>query len=91
MIGAPVEKVADRFDRFCRRGVDYVGGAELFRRFEPLGLNVDDHNPRRASDASAADCVKPHASGDANRPRRDDDGLYGARAGKGGNVPDRRI
>ena len=35
----------------------------LLGRFEPLGLDVDDHNPRRASEASAADSIKPQASG----------------------------
>src|SRR5690242_4544578 len=63
MIGAAAQKVADCFDRTCLCRVDNVGRTELLGHFEPLGLNVDGHDPGCTGYASAAYRVKSDASG----------------------------
>ena len=81
VVGASGEERADGFDRFGFGGVNDIGCAEPLPRLQPLWLNVDDDNPRRAGDARTTDGVKPNATG-----AEDHDRVAGAHIG---NVQDR--
>src|SRR5579862_6387529 len=69
VIGSSWQKIPHRFNRLRFCGIDDVGGTESSCRVQPLRLDVDGDYPRGASDARAADCIKPDASGpdDHNR------------------------
>ena len=69
MIGASRKQSANRLNGFGLGGIDYISCAELFGCFQPLRLDVDSHDPRRANDACAAYRIKPDASGAENHDR----------------------
>src|SRR5258708_5790685 len=65
------------------RGVE-AGGIHTFHRNSEDGGGCGDTTDLQG-------CTAGFHLGDAGRARGDDDGFYGAGAGKGGDVPDRRV
>jgi hypothetical protein len=95
VVSASGEESADGFDRFGFGGVNDIGCAEPLRSLQPIWLNVDDHNPRRAGYARTADGVEPNTTG-----TEDNDGVAsahvssvqdGARAGDNAAAEQRRL
>jgi hypothetical protein len=79
---------ANRLNRIDLGGIDYIGCAELLGCLQPLRLEVDNRDPRRAGDACAADRIEPDAPGTEN-----DDSVAGVHvsgiqdgSGAGGNA-----
>ena len=75
VIGSFRKEIVDRLDGFALGGVNDVRCAESPCRVESFRLDVDDDNPRRASDARATYCVETNASG-----AKDHNGVAGADA-----------
>jgi hypothetical protein len=62
VIGSFRKKIADGLDGFALGGVNDVGCAELLCRVQSFRLDVDDDDPRRASDTRATYGVEADAS-----------------------------
>jgi hypothetical protein len=73
VIGSFRKKIADGLDGFALGGVNDVGCAELLCRVQSFRLDVDDDDPRRASDTRATYGVEANASG-----AKDHNGVAGA-------------
>jgi hypothetical protein len=83
VVGAPRQKTADGLDRLGLRGINDIGRAELFGRFQLLRLDVDSHDPGFAGNESTTYGIKPDASGAENDNRVAGAHLRGVQDGDG--------
>jgi hypothetical protein len=83
VISSSRKEIADGLDVFRFLGVDDVGGAESLGLVESFRLDVDDDDPRSASNARSTNGVEPNSSGAENHDRVAGANVCGVQDGTG--------